>query len=83
MGPSSDNFGPLGRPRGGEGVSSLVAGRAERRKPDRPLHSEGVRRMLTVALESKKEIPAKTRCCSGGFRNQRIGIVPRCLQSFE
>ena len=31
---------------------------AERRKPDWPLHSEAVRRMLTVGQESKKEIPA-------------------------
>jgi hypothetical protein len=30
---------------------------AERQKPDWPLHSEAVRRMLTVDRESKKEIP--------------------------
>jgi hypothetical protein len=41
----------------GERVPSGVAGGAERRKPDWALHSEAVRRMLTVGQESKKEIP--------------------------
>jgi hypothetical protein len=41
-----------------EGAPPVVAGGAERRKPDWPLYSEAVRRMLTAGLESKKEIPA-------------------------
>jgi hypothetical protein len=41
----------------GERVTSGLAGGAERRKADWPLHSEAVRRTLTVGQESKKEIP--------------------------
>jgi hypothetical protein len=37
---------------------------AERRKPAWPLHSEGVKRTLSVSQESKKEIPDK---CSVGL----------------
>jgi len=38
-------------------LRDVVAGTVERWKPDWPLHSEGVRNMLTVGPESKKEIP--------------------------
>jgi len=41
-------------------VPAAVAGGAERRKPDWPLHPEAVRRMLTVGQESKKEIPVNS-----------------------
>jgi len=47
-------------------VLPVVAGGAERRKPDWPLHSEVVRRMLTVGRESKKEIPVKMRRMQAG-----------------
>jgi len=37
----------------------VVAGGAERRKPDGLLHSEAIRGMLTAGQELKREIPAK------------------------
>jgi hypothetical protein len=40
-------------------VPPVVAGGAEPREPDWPLHSEAARRMPAGGRESKKEIPVK------------------------
>ncbi len=40
-------------------MSPVATEVAERRKPDWHLHSEAVRRTLTLSQESKKEIPVK------------------------